>query len=74
MLGTLFLIYWSKRAKHFINQWFEQNEEWVVLVDRMEKRDGRYSSTNNVVVSPSIVGSRLSDVGANDVVLTNVRT
>jgi len=62
VLGTLFLIYWSKRAKHFINQWLEQNEEWVVLLDNMEKRDGRYSSTTNV------------QIPTNDVVLTNVRT
>lgn len=55
VLGTLFLIYWSKRAKHFINQWLEQNEEWVVLLENMEKRDGRYSSTNDVVANSTDV-------------------
>lgn len=60
VLGTLFLIYWSKRAKHFINQWLEQNEEWVVLLENMEKRDGKASSATNI---PNLVD-----------VVTNIRT
>ena len=33
-LGTLFLIYWSKRAKMFLCHWVELNEEWVIVSEK----------------------------------------
>eukprot|EP00111_Clytia_hemisphaerica_P017887 TCONS_00052913-protein len=38
ILGTLFLMYWSKRAKVFISHWVELNEEWVIVVDNEDQK------------------------------------
>lgn len=40
ILGTLFLIYWSKRARIFIGHWIEQNEEWVVIISEDQQKIG----------------------------------
>ncbi|XP_012554962.1 uncharacterized protein LOC100206214 isoform X1 [Hydra vulgaris] len=49
ILGTLFVVYWSKRARTFVNRWMEQNEEWVVLIEdeRDNKREATKSSNIN---------------------------
>lgn len=47
ILGTLFLVYWTKRARTFINHWVELNEEWVVLSGKKDKRDEHVNHGNN---------------------------
>jgi len=34
---TIFLVYWSKRAKGFLSHWVELNEEWVIIVDNKDE-------------------------------------
>ena len=49
ILGTLFLVYWSKRAKVFLSHWVELNEEWVIVVDKANdgSEDHTIESLNN---------------------------
>jgi len=47
ILGTLFLIYWSKRAKVFLSHWVELNEEWVIIMDKDEQKEKCWSNADD---------------------------
>lgn len=45
-MGTLFLIYWSKRAKMFLSHWVELNEEWVIISAEKDKQLEKHQRFN----------------------------